>query len=358
MKKIQTSLIAAFFLIVFSMDHTCRAQVNDIGEIIAAGADDGRLLLQPYIAPAVDAFGAGLGSGWYNTAKPHQLGGFDITITLNTGIVPKKYETFDIDGDALTFLQLNDPASNNTPTIAGSTEAGPQINYNIEGYSEPAFNMPQGLNTNYIPAPMVQAGIGLIRGTELMVRFLPNIKIEENEIGLWGLGGKHDIKQWIPGLKNLPVLNISVLYGYTKLHTYLQLEVEPEDIGAETLPGANSSDWDDQWFRLVTQSHTANLIVSANLPVVCFYGGLGFVTTKTNLKLEGDFPTVYLDDVIPSVKAVGDPINMEITYRDGGFTKPRLNAGVRFKFAVITLHVDYSWANYSILTGGFGVSIR
>ncbi|MBN1159054.1 MAG: hypothetical protein JXA61_06700 [Bacteroidales bacterium] len=358
MKKILTSFIAVFVLVTFSNDSTCRAQVNDIGELIAAGADDAKVLLQPYLTPAVDAFGAGLGSGWYNTAKPHQLGGFDITITVNAGIVPKKFESFTIEGDEMTFLQLNDPADNNTPTIAGVAEEGPQINYNIEGFSGPAFSMPQGLNTNYIPAPMVQAGIGLVKRTELMVRYLPNIKIDENEIGLWGLGGKHDIKQWIPGLKKMPVLNISVMYGYTRLHTYLQLEVEPGDIGAELLPGAGSSDWDDQWFRLVTQSHTANLLVSANLPVVCFYGGVGFITTKTNLKLEGDFPTVYLDDVTPSVKAVADPIDMEITNREGGFTKPRLNAGIRLKLSVITLHADYSWANYSILTAGLGVSIR
>jgi hypothetical protein len=105
-------------------------------------------------------------------------------------------------------------------------------------------------------------------------------------------------------------------------------------------------------------SHTANLLVSANLPVVCFYGGIGFVATKTNLKLEGDYPVVYIDGVTPSVQAMVDPIDMEIKNQDGGVTKPRFNVGVRFKLAVVTLHFDYSWANFNVLTGGLGISIR
>lgn len=359
MKKILTAFMLVIFLTSLSHDNLVRAQVGDIGALIAAGSADAELLLQPYISPAVNAFGAALGGGWYNTAKPHQLGGFDITITLNAGIIPKKYETFTIDNDALSLLQLNDPADNVTPTIAGAEESGPQINYYLGdgAYTDPAFNMPQGLDVRFIPTPMIQAGIGLIKGTELMVRYFPNIKIKGNEIGLWGLGGKHDIKQWIPGLKNVPVLNISLMYGYTRLHAYLPLSVEPEDIEAGSLPGADASEWENQELKLITRTHTANLLVSADLPVVTFYGGVGFVTTKTNLKLEGEYPVVSYEGTA-SVEPVADPIDMEITNEDGSKTKPRLNAGVRFKLAVITLHFDYSWANYSVLTAGLGVSIR
>jgi len=218
--------------------------------------------------------------------------------------------------------------------------------------------MPPGLDLNYVPSPMIQAGIGLIKGTEVMVRYLPNIKYKENEIGLWGVGGKHSLKQWIPGLKKLPALELSVMYGYTRLHTFVDVKIEPGDINASELPGSTSSDWDNQYLKILTQVHTANLLVSANLPVVCFYGGLGFVTTQTNLKLEGDYPSVYLDGITPSVQALVDPINMEIRNQDGGVTKPRFNAGIRLKLAVVTLHADYSWANYSVLSAGLGISIR
>jgi hypothetical protein len=358
MKNIRICTGLLLFMAGFLMNNTCYPQVSEVGNLLAAGAQDAELLLKPYITPAVNGFGAALGGGWYNTPKPHSLGGFDLTFTTNIGIVPTKYESFLLDDSPLTNLKLHDPLLNESPTIAGAKEDGAQMDYKYEEYSMPAFNMPKGLNTNYVPAPMVQVGIGLIKGTEVMVRFMPNIKYKGNELGLWGLGGKHDIKQWIPGLNKLPVLELSVMYGYTKLHTMVDINVEPGDINAGSLPGANSSAWDNQLMTLTTQSQTANLIVGANLPVVCFYGGVGFVVTKTNLKLEGDYPAVEIQESIPTVVALVDPINMQIKNQDGGITKPRFNAGVRFKLAVITIHFDYSWANYSVVTAGLGISFR
>ena len=260
---------------------------------MAGGPDDAKLLLEPYIAPAVNAFGAALGGGWYNNAEPHKLGGFDITFTSNIAIIPGKYEKFAIDDSKLTTLKLADQADNITPTIAGDNTEGPQMVYNVEGYTQNAFRMPKGLNTNYVPTPMVQAGIGLIKGTEVMVRYMPNISSRGNEIGFWGIGGKHDLKQWIPGLKKLPALQLSVMYGYTKLHANIDINITPDEIGAGGLPGSTSSAWDNQWMTLITQSHTANLVVSGNFPVICVYGGIGFVSSKTNLKLEGDYPIPY-----------------------------------------------------------------
>ena len=42
--------------------------------------DDASNFLEAYFSPIGESFGAGLNNGWYNTAKPHKLGGFDITL--------------------------------------------------------------------------------------------------------------------------------------------------------------------------------------------------------------------------------------------------------------------------------------
>jgi hypothetical protein len=36
----------------------------------------------------------------------------------------------------------------------------------------------------------------------------------------------------------------------------------------------------------------------------------------------------------------------------------RLNAGMRIKLAVLTIHFDYTKANYSVFTAGLGISFR
>jgi len=358
MKKVNRLRITFLLFTVIALQPACFAQIEEIGRFLAGGQHDAELLLEPYIAPALNAFGAALGGGWYNNAEPHKLGGFDITFTSNIAIIPGQYEKFSIDESELTTLQLADPADNITPTIAGDNVEGPQMVYNYEGFTQNAFRMPEGLNTNYVPTPMIQAGIGLIKGTEVLVRYMPNISSRGNEIGFWGIGGKHSLKQWIPGLKKLPALQLSVMYGYTKLHGNVDINITPNEIGAGGLPGSSSSAWDNQWMTLVTQSHTANLVVSGNFPVICAYGGIGIVSSKTNLKLEGDYPMINVDEGGPFVDALIDPIDMEIKNQDGSVTKPRLNAGVRFKMAIVTIHFDYSWANYSVFTAGLGFSFR
>jgi hypothetical protein len=360
MKKFSKSGWLLIIMATFLFNLKCFPQVSEIGYLMAAGAEDAEVLIQPYITPAVNAFGAALGSGWYNTAGTHSLGGFDITLTTNVAIIPGNYESFIIEDSKLTSLKLDNPSLNLSPTVAGEKTPGPMMDYNYDEYSANAFRMPQGLNTNYVPSPMLQVGIGLIKGTEVIVRYLPKVKYDENEIGFWGIGGKHDIKQWIPGLKKLPAMQLSLMYGYTKLNTLVNMEITPDGISAGSLPGANVSTWDNQDMKMITQSHTANLIVGANLPVVCFYGAVGFISTKTNLTLNGDFPSVGINEatLTPEVIKLTDPIDMEIKNQDGGVVKPRFNAGMRFKFAVITIHFDYTWANYSVVTAGLGVSVR
>jgi hypothetical protein len=138
------------------------------------------------------------------------------------------------------------------------------------------------------------------------------------------------------------------------------MNIDKQTIGASMVPGEESNLWDDQEMKIFVRSHTANLLLAADLKVVCFYGSLGFVTTQTNLKLVGEFPIVAVPngEVLPAVVALKDPLDMEIKNKDGNITKPRLNIGVRFKLAIVTLHFDYSYANYSVLTAGLGFSFR
>jgi hypothetical protein len=114
-----------------------------------------------------------------------------------------------------------------------------------------------------------------------------------------------------------------------------------------------------QQMLLDVSNITANLLVSANLPVICIYGGVGISSSTTNLKLAGYYPFPRIqDDQIVVDTAVEDPIDISIKSKDGSVTKPRFNAGFRLKFAVVTLHFDYTYADYSIATAGLGITLR
>lgn len=372
--KIKKSIIKSFSIaIILLLSTTVFAQFSQVGNILSTGVDDAEKILNAYVSPFANGMGASLSGGWYNTAKPHKLGGFDITITANVVIIPSTDKTFDPNklglGDSENGLNVVIDG-NESPTVAGKSTSGSQVTYYQDylGTTDTGddlmmtqFNLPKGSNLSYSLMPIAQVGIGLVKGIEIIGRYSPEISYGKNgKLGLWGAGIKHDVKQWIPGLKRFPVLNISVHGGYTKLKSTNDLNFKPEFyepiIGAGNVSNFFPEMYDDQQLVMDISNTTANLLISADLPVICIYGGVGFSSSKTNLMLNGNYPMVELQGTTFAVDestAKKDPIDMTIKSND-----IRLNAGFRIKMAVVTLHFDYTYANYSIATAGLGVALR
>jgi hypothetical protein len=372
MKKMIKRIILQICIII-SASISSFSQIGDISNFLSGGIADAELMLTEYIRPVANAMGANLSGGWYNTADVHKLGGFHLNVTASVAFVPEEHRTYNLDN-----LNLSDGIRhdyNIAKTAAGTAGSETQIwyveNLPIIGEKEIVrYNHPGGSGYNMLPSPMINAGIGLIKGTEILGRYMPKInygKDKSNSAGLWGIGVKHDLKQWIPFIKRIPVLNFSAMYGYTKVNFHSNLKpLTPSMLNAQDL--TTLADWNSQNMDMQFQSHTANLIIGVTLPVVSFYGGAGISITKTNLNLNGDFPVpnIITDVADPNFGEVvvtdndfkTDPFNIEVKNQDGGTTKPRFNLGMRFKFTVITLHADYTWANYSVATIGLGISLR
>ena len=178
-------------------------------DLFNGGVDDGLKLLEGYITPYANAFGSSLNGGWYNTGKPHKLGGFDITLSVSTTLIPEDAKTFDLDDLNLQNLTYS---TNMAPTIAGVNNAGPSLSYILTdpvsgGDLEKSFNSPEGINWAIIPLPMIKAGIGLPLGTEIIGRFIPTIKVADGSFGMWGVGLKHGLVQYLPGSDLFPIDN-------------------------------------------------------------------------------------------------------------------------------------------------------
>lgn len=359
MKRISTRILALLALMLV-FQSKANAQIDEIGSFMSAGTNDAEKLLNAYVSPWINGFGASLAGGWYNTAKTHKPGGFDLTITTNCAFIPEEHRKFDVDELGLEALERAPGTETTSPTIAGKDETGPQLNYNTLNIR--AFDLPKGTKVATIPSPMAQLSIGLFKDTEITGRWMPKIKIKgSNDIGFWGVGLKHGLKQWIPGVKKLPWFHLTLQGGYTRLTTNAEMDVTPENIGLEgfNLDNIPASTWDNQNMMVQVNSLTGNLLISADIPFVSFYAGVGFVKTKSLLKLEGYYPLLGLSGNNMAVQASEkDPVDMQIKNQDGGMTKPRLNAGIRFKFGLFTMHFDYTRANYNVATAGIGICFR
>jgi len=355
-KRILTVLTGIFLSSLVSF-----SQLDNIDFLRSAPAD-GLKLIEAYITPWANAFGAGLNGSWYQSAKPHELGGFDINIGLNIGIVPESATTYDI---ASLGLSSSLSGSGNAPTISGPETEGPQMTYTQSGVTLATFNLPPGTDWRYIPAPTFQAGIGLPLGTDLKLRFVPRVPIDQADLMLWGVGLMHSIMQYIPGNEFLPV-DASVFAGYTRMKMNIPFNLEPDPSIAENYSASVDPDtyFNDQNMAATIEALNISAIGSFNLPVISFYAGLGYSRTRTLVELTGHYPLPVL--VTP---AAGVPY---AEYNDSGiktdedfgkmdiknFSGLRANIGFRIKLAVFTFNADYTRAQYNVLTAGLGISFR
>jgi hypothetical protein len=334
------------------------SQFKDVDFLRTAPAD-GVKYLEAYISPWANAFGAGLNGGWYNTAKPHKFGGFDITLNTSVGIVPTSAQTFDASKIGLSSSVTGAGISS---TVAGPDKAGPLMSYNSNGVTLASFNAPKGANWRYIPVPSAQVGIGLPLGTELKVRFIPKIKIKDGDIALWGVGLLHNLTQYLPGDKVLP-FDVSLFGGYTKLMANVPIDLPPDPSVLKNYTAINSSTaFNSQNMNVTVGALNISAIASLNLPVITFYGGVGYTKTRTTMALSGNYPLpVFVALPLPhaeyndsGVKKGSDFPKMDIK----NFSGLRANIGFRLKLAIVTIHFDYTRAQYNVLTTGLGFSFR
>ena len=317
MKKI-LSYISCIMIVSLSY-----GQTSQMTSILASDLIQGEKLIESYFTPMTESFGAGLNSGWYNTAKPHSLGGFDITFTLNTVIIPNTAENFKIENE---FDGVFTSIENEAHTIFGDSE-GTQMEYQIAENNSIPFEMPGGFKTPAMPLPMIQAGIGLIKNTAIDLRFMPMLNIGDNiNVNLFGAGIKHDLLQWIPGIGDAIPMSLSLQGGYTSLNTELEIA--------------------NQKVSLNTNATTINLIASKKILIFTGYAGIGYNSSTTTFTTDANFSLdgVQFNDVL------------KIDFKSNN--NLRTNIGLRLNMAIVTIQADYTFSKYPTATIGLGVSLR
>jgi hypothetical protein len=341
---------------LFCISLVSYSQFKDV-DFLRSAPSDGAKYLQAYFSPWANAVGSGLNGGWYNTAKPHKFGGFDITTNFSVAMVPTSAQTFDVSKISLSSSLTGTGIAS---TIAGPKTTGPLMTFNQAGTPIASFNTPKGTGLNIIPVPMAQVGLGLPLGTEVKFRFIPKVSIGDGNVSLWGVGLVHSLVQYLPGSKLLP-FDVSLFGGYTKLQGNIPLSLQPDPMVAQNY-STFSPVFPKQNLSFDVSALNVSLIASLNLPVVTLYGGLGYCKTQAKINVQGNFPTPVL--------ATSPTVHVE--YNDSGvvpgtkfgtldmkdYSGLRANIGLRIKLAAITIHADYTKAQYNVYSAGLGISFR
>ncbi|MCA1757450.1 MAG: hypothetical protein LC649_08340 [Bacteroidales bacterium] len=354
-RGIKVALISLSILLVVSVK-TSYSQVD--GEFLKGGVNDGMKLVGAYISPFAKAFGAGFNSAWYNTAKTHQLGGFDITLSVSAGLVPDADRQYDLASLGFERLELADPSFSIAPTIAGENESGPALQLIEQGVTIAEFNAPEGTGFGMVPAPMLQAGIGMPLGSEIKLRYIPNTPIAEGNVSLIGGGLMHSVSQYIKPLAVTP-FNISLFGGYSKLSADLPVDLQPENY--DNMNSYTPADFADQFVSFDVTSWNVSLIGSVDIPLLTGFLGLGYGNAVTVLDLQGNIPVPHVDPSVSTTSPVYDDEHVVTGFdelRIEDFSGLRVNVGGRLKLGVFTVQAAYSRALYSVISAGIGVSFR
>lgn len=340
--------------LAFSFHHA--NSQSDMSAFLMAEKSDASKLIGAYVSPVIKGVSYGMTSGWYHTGKTHNKLGIDFGVTISAVMMPSSEQTFD--PTKLGLSGATTPNQNLSPTIIGPKTAAPSNSYDVSYTNGPVsvnqtINGPDGLDFkknlggNWIPVPMIQLGIGLIKNTDLKVRFIPNqnkdSKSGGNGVGMLGFGLLHDVKQYFPGVKSLP-FDLSVLLAYTSVNGSSSL-VNTD----QSNDGRPYSDNGKVSYKL--NSWVFQAIISKKVSVLTFYMGVGYGTVNSKVSITGSFALdpYATNGAYPLV----DPFST--TYSNKSM---KLTTGMRLKLGPIYFNGDYTVQKYSALTVGFGASIR
>lgn len=325
-------------------------------ESLALAAGDAGHLGKNYVNPFVKGFMYDLNSGWYTTAKTHKKFGFDITINPSISFVPTSDEFFTFNPNDYQYLTLPN-GETRVPTVMSTSEHETLVRVEIphqDGNIKVAeFNMPKGIASdlplNAVPVPMAQIGMGLFANTDVKVRLVPNITIEEDfSFSLFGLGLQHDLTQYF-NIEKSP-LNISVLGAFTNMKTAYRIENDPAYQNVEVKNG-------EAEFKV--NAWTIQGIASLDFKLITFYGAVGYNNGKTTAKMKGEYILTYdLIDVggiaIGEVsETIYNPVNQ--SFQANGV---RGTLGTRLNLGFFKIFADYTLQEYNTLTAGIALSFN
>lgn len=338
MKRITIILLICLTTII------AKAQ-NDLDVLLAAGVDDAQRFANDYLAPGTNGLMYSMNANWFNTADAKPLGGFEISLIANAAAVGTENKSFLMNTDLynnVSFVQGGNPqlvssvlGENNPDIIVELTYDNP-----IFGQQTEQITLPNGIGSasvNMLPTAFVQGAVGLIKGTELKARFIPKIKTDEVSFNMYGVGLQHEFTKWLPADKLWPVA-ISGLVAYTHLDATYDLTSSSGVSGENQRLESSTSTWLFQ------------LIASTKLPVINFYGGLGYIKGTSDSDLLG---TYRVSNGLITSENIVDPFSVS-----SEVSGVRATLGTKLKLGFFRLNAEYHLAEFNAFSVGVNFGFR
>lgn len=267
-----------------------------------------------YTKPMATYLGTYFNSGGYYSADLPKLFQFKFSIIGMYSVIPEGQKTFTPNPGLAGYENLSETAT--FVGGKGGVYLGPQ------GF----LVYPGGFNVSNIPSGIYQIA-GSFYGTELLLRFFPDTKFSDVKSGLWGVGLKHTISQWIPAA---PVdIALQVLFN--------NFDLEYDGDSPET-----------DYVKLDSKNFAVNVHASKtfnNMFIV--YGGLQYESSSLDLEYVFSDP----NDLYPQIKDTRQSTSID------GDNVFRVTAGGAIKLAVVVFNLDFNITSMFTISGGVSLQL-
>jgi len=331
--RYETGIIVAILLVGLSV---CPVRAQD--DVEAALSTIGQRYADNYVQPFTDALGAGLHSGMFRTAK---VGGGGIlpAVDLYVGVsamgvsIGEPEDSFRLPSEQVTVEGTQGPFEERSllidypdrdlPAAFGNSESpGTAEVIDVTDPNNPqtvgSVRLPGSLlDTPLAPTFVPQVGIGTVFATDVQVRFLPEVDINDyGSVSLTGVAVRHGISDYIPAL---PV--DVALQG-----SWQQVDLS----GPQQDDIIEGTGW------------AANAQISKSFAIVTLYGGVQYETFDADIQYRFTAPT-------------GEETTLRLD--QDASNDIRGLAGVSLSLAMFRLNVDYALSANNVVTAGIGLTL-
>jgi hypothetical protein len=340
-------VLLRFFKIILLFFSPFLFSQNGLENLLLAPKYESQNLFERYLKPALKGSIYLMNSGWYSTAKVHKKFGFDLTISLNSVVVPDGEKSFDISNFKLIESEIK-----NLPSIFGDSK-NEELNViipksDLHPQLKATFFSPGGIKDQLplgiVSSPSIQVSIGLPFKSEVTLRYLPEYNRNRVYFSNYGIGFKHDILQYFTFLKKIPSLNVSAFGAYSIMSINYDIQ------SAERFRGIN------QITEFDITNYKFQILTSFNLKIIEFYGGIGISGGNSSFSINGEYELDYVVDGDSNTKfpiKISDPVKIKYSIHE--LSK---NFGFKFKFLFLHAFIDYTLQEYDVVTIGTSINFR
>lgn len=351
MKKLY-SLIT--LVILLTVTFKANAQDDGISDLFKGGPGDVNKLMNAYAAPLFKGFGNSLNGGWTNTARTLGPLKFNIRVSATASIISDADKTFNINSLGLANITPSNPNFPIAPTFGGDENMSTGIKFTDPNNSANSFTttLPKGVS-QYVPAPQVQLTVGVLKNTDVTLRLIPTTKITDDvgSVGMFGFGVKHSITQYLGKAEKVLPFDLAVAVGYTRLTYKKPLDVKPENTNGDVA----GKDYTNQSLEGHFSGWNTQVIISKKLAFFTPFVSVGYLTSKTDVGLKGNYPFVTgaTSTGQPVYTTYANPIN--ISGPASQTNGMRADVGFQMSLFFLKIYGSYSFAEYKSANAGIGL---